>query len=188
MGIKIKMKKKILKMLAVVTLLVIPSQMVLAQGFDIFGSGSSSSPYGTGSTYRGTSSGLGASGLGSSLGTSGLGSGSGSSGITIPQTGLPNNSNGIAGVLTNVLKWLLAIVGTLAIIAFVVSGIQYLVSAGDEKSIETAKRNLTYSIVGVVVALSGLIILTTINMVLSGQAPSANGGTSSGISGSPMGY
>lgn len=85
-----------------------------------------------------------------------------------PNTGLPENAQGIAGVLSNVLMFLLATVGILAVIAFVVSGIQYLVSAGDERNIETAKRNLTYSVVGVVVALAGLIIVTTIDMILRG--------------------
>jgi hypothetical protein len=94
--------------------------------------------------------------------------------LTIPSnTGLPTNSNGIAGVLSNVLMWLLAIIGTLSVIAFVVSGIQYLTAAGDEKNIETAKKNLTYSVIGVVVALSGLIIVTTISMILGGTAPTA---------------
>ena len=94
--------------------------------------------------------------------------------LSIPSnTGLPTNSNGIAGVLSNVLMWLLAIIGTLSVIAFVISGIQYLTAAGEEKNIETAKRNLTYSVVGVVVALSGLIIVTTISMILSGTAPTA---------------
>jgi hypothetical protein len=69
--------------------------------------------------------------------------------------------------------WLLAIIGTLSVIAFVVSGIQYLTAAGDEKNIETAKKNLTYSVIGVVVALSGLIIVTTISMILGGTAPTA---------------
>ena len=64
--------------------------------------------------------------------------------------------------------WILALIGMIAIIAFVISGIQYLISAGDEGMIETAKRNMTYSIVGVLVALSGWVIIKAINQFLGG--------------------
>ena len=153
------------------------------------GNGSIYSPSSLGGDYSSLGS-LGSSGLGS-LGSSSLGSlgsygslgssGSYGSGLQMPQnTGLPQNSNGVVGVLSNVLMWLLAIVGTLSVIAFVVAGIQYLVSAGNEKDMETAKRSLTYAIIGVVVALAGLIILTTITSVLGGTAPSASGGSTMG--------
>ncbi len=72
-------------------------------------------------------------------------------------------------VSLNVLKWLLLIAGTVAIIAFVISGIQYLVSAGNDDIIETAKRNMIYSIVGVIIMLSGLIIITAIDTWLRGS-------------------
>lgn len=66
------------------------------------------------------------------------------------------------------MKWMLYLFGFLAIIAFVISGIQYLTAAGNMSSIETAKRNMNYSIIGVVVALSGLVILIAIDALLRG--------------------
>lgn len=87
------------------------------------------------------------------------------SGICFP-TGTGLSSAPVGLLLMRLMNWLLAILGTLAIIAFVISGIQYLVSAGNEDMIETAKRNMWYSIVGVVVALSGWIIIITIDQVL----------------------
>jgi hypothetical protein len=87
------------------------------------------------------------------------------SGICFPaDTGLSSAPVGL--LLMRLMNWLLAIFGTLAIIAFVISGIQYLVSVGNEEMIETAKRNMWYSIVGIVVALSGWIIIITIDQVL----------------------
>lgn len=68
------------------------------------------------------------------------------------------------------MKWLLGIVGFLGIIAFVISGIQYLTSAGDDDQISTAKRNMKYSIIGVVVALSGMIVITAVTAFLGGNA------------------
>ena len=97
---------------------------------------------------------------------------SGSTGVCIPtDTGLPDaggSADPVATVIENVMLWLLGIVGFIAIIAFVISGMQYLLSAGDQNMIETAKRNMKWSIVGVVVALIGLIILNFVFGMLGG--------------------
>ncbi|MFA5777569.1 MAG: pilin [Parcubacteria group bacterium] len=91
-----------------------------------------------------------------------------SSGVCFPiSTNLPNPSGGVVGIITNILYWLLSIFGMLAVIAFVISGIQYIFSVGDEKAIDTAKRSMKWSIVGVVVALSGLVVLYAIGGILS---------------------
>ncbi len=66
------------------------------------------------------------------------------------------------------MQWLLYIVGFVAIIAFVVSGIQYLLAGASEEMAKQAKANMQYAIIGVVVALSALIIIRAIQGVLSG--------------------
>lgn len=78
-------------------------------------------------------------------------------------TGLPDPVGGIGEVLMNLMDWLLGIFGMLAVIAFVISGIQYLLAAGDERQAETAKRNMKYSIIGIAVALSAYIIIDAIS-------------------------
>ncbi len=95
-----------------------------------------------------------------------------STGVCIPiNTGLPQGAttDPIIAVAEAVMLWLLRIVGIIAVIAFVVSGIQYLTSAGSESQIETAKRNMKWSIVGVIVALMGLIILNFVDDMLNGN-------------------
>lgn len=90
-----------------------------------------------------------------------------SSGIYWPtNSGLPENT--VSGVLSGVLSWLLGIFGLLALIGFIISGIQYLTSAGNDSMLETAKRNMTWSIVGVIVALSGFVIIQAIDLALRG--------------------
>jgi len=99
-----------------------------------------------------------------------LNSGSAGSGIYIPSnTGLPDPAGGIKAILTNLLNWLLGIIGILAIISFIISGITYLISTGDEDIIDRAKRNMTYSIVGVIVALAGYVIIQAVDFMLRGQ-------------------
>jgi hypothetical protein len=110
-------------------------------------------------------------GVNSGIGTTSPGTGNTnpnldcSSGVCFPtNTSLP--SAGVATIISNVLYWLLGIFGFLAIIAFVISGIQYILSAGSEKGVDTAKRNMKWAMVGVVVALSGLVIIYAIDKAL----------------------
>ena len=84
---------------------------------------------------------------------------------TIAGMGMPD-SPGIKSVLVNILKWMLEIFGLLALIAFIISGGQYLLASGDEKMIGTAKKNMTYSIIGIIVALSGFIIIRAVDTAL----------------------
>lgn len=91
---------------------------------------------------------------------------SSASSITIPQTDLPDPAGGIKAILTSALNWLLGILGILGIIGFVVSGIMYLISTGDENMVKRAKNGMLYSIVGIVVGLAGVVLISTINTLL----------------------
>ena len=77
---------------------------------------------------------------------------------------LPNSS--ILGILTSFLTWLLLILGIVAIISFIISGLLYLTSAGDETQATRAKKAMTYSIIGLIVGLSGLIAIRAIYTAL----------------------
>lgn len=92
-------------------------------------------------------------------------------GIVIPTgTGLPDPPGGIAKIIRNLLTWLLGIVGVIAIIGFVISGIQYLTSAGDEDRMQSAKRNMLYAIIGVVVVLSSFVVIQAIQYALEARS------------------
>ncbi|KKW05618.1 MAG: hypothetical protein UY41_C0045G0004 [Candidatus Moranbacteria bacterium GW2011_GWE1_49_15] len=77
----------------------------------------------------------------------------------------------IYDIISGFLIWVMAIFGILSIMAFVISGIQYVTSAGDESQIDTAKRNMKWSSVGVLVGLSGFIIIQAISRALTGAFP-----------------
>ena len=90
------------------------------------------------------------------------------SGFQIPgNTGLQQGS--ITDILNNGMNWLLMIVGVIGVVAFAISGILYLTAAGDEERIKTAKKAMIMSIVGVVVALLGVVILKAVQSFLSGN-------------------
>ena len=82
-------------------------------------------------------------------------------------TNLPSSS--LFQIIQNVMLWLLGILGFVAVIGFVISGILYLVAAGDETAQERAKRAMIYSITGVIVGLVGLVILYAAQRLLAGQ-------------------
>lgn len=62
-------------------------------------------------------------------------------------------------IIRGVMLWLLGILGFIAVIGFVISGIMYLVAAGDEDAQKKAKRAMYYSITGIIVGLVGIVAL-----------------------------
>lgn len=82
--------------------------------------------------------------------------------------GLPSAS--IYSIVENFLYWLLGIFGIVGIIGFIISGILYLTAAGNETQAEKAKKAMTYSIIGIIVGLSGLVVIFAIDWALSGYS------------------
>lgn len=94
------------------------------------------------------------------------------SGPTLPtsaQTGLSDRS--FAQILTGVLVWLLGIVGIVALISFIISGVMYLLAAGDEKLADKGKNGMTYSVIGITIILGAYVIIQAIEFALNGSRP-----------------
>lgn len=90
-------------------------------------------------------------------------------GIYIPEsTGLPSNT--VQGVLKNLLTWLLGTMGILAMIGFIISGIMYIMSSGNDDMITKAKSGFKYSVIGITVALSSFIIIQAVQYALQGTS------------------
>lgn len=68
----------------------------------------------------------------------------------------------LSQIARNVLDFLLSIVGVLAIIMLVVGGIMYLTAAGNEDQLDSGKKIVKYSIIGIAVALAALVIVSQI--------------------------
>ena len=81
-------------------------------------------------------------------------------------TQLPSGT--ITNIITNFMKWALALLGVFAVIGFVIAGIMYLISAGNENMQEKAKKAMIYSIVGVIVGLLGYVIMQAVETWLGG--------------------
>lgn len=68
----------------------------------------------------------------------------------------------IAQIALNTLSFLLGVVGVLSVIMIVVGGMMYLFAAGDEDRIDKGKKIVTYSIIGILVALAAMVIVRQI--------------------------
>ena len=82
--------------------------------------------------------------------------------------GLPNGT--IYNIISNIFYWLMAILGIIGVIGFIISGILYLISTGDETIIERAKAAMKWAIVGVIVGLMGVVIIQAIDLALRGYS------------------
>lgn len=75
----------------------------------------------------------------------------------------------ITEIATSIMSWLLGIFAVLGVMGFVISGIIYLTSAGDENAISRAKQAMVYSILGIIVGLSGYLIIVAVQSMLGGS-------------------
>ena len=90
-------------------------------------------------------------------------------GYAVPTgTNLPTGS--VASIITNIMNWLLGLIGAVGVIGFAIAGILYLTAAGDETKIGTAKNAMLYSIIGVLVALAGMVALQFANNLLNASS------------------
>ncbi len=77
----------------------------------------------------------------------------------VSAAGVIESAPSVAHILMNVLYFLLSVVGIVAILSLVVAGLRYMLAFGNTEQIASAKKMTIYSIIGVVVALSALILL-----------------------------
>lgn len=87
--------------------------------------------------------------------------------------GKKTDVNDIFKTIVNVL---LFIVGVIAVIMIIVSGIRYTSSAGNSNSVAAAKNTLLYSVIGLVVAIFAYAIVNFIVFKASGGTSGVNPG------------
>jgi len=75
-----------------------------------------------------------------------------------------NKNDDVKVYLKNIVNVLLYVLGAIAVIVIILSGIFYVISAGDSNAVTKAKNTLFYAVVGLVVAILAYAI---VNFVLS---------------------
>ncbi len=72
----------------------------------------------------------------------------------------------IDDVLKNVEKWLLGIVGGLAVLFIIIGGVRYIISAGNPDQAGAAKKTILYAIIGIIVVVFSYAVVTLIQSLL----------------------
>lgn len=80
-----------------------------------------------------------------------------------------NQSLTLKEIAMNVMKTLLSSFGVIAIIVLVIAGIMYLTAGGDDKKAETGKKMFKWAVIGIIVALSSLVIVREIDKLIGAR-------------------
>ena len=75
-----------------------------------------------------------------------------------------NSSNPILSLIAGFSNWLVAIIGAVAVLMIIISGIQMIASAGQPEAIKAAKKRLSTTVLSLVVLVSMKVILNLIVM------------------------
>ncbi len=88
---------------------------------------------------------------------------------TEPESGsdLIANATTVSTIITNMMQFLLTIIGILGIISFVIAGILYISAGGNQANADKAKKAVFYSILAVAVSGASLIVIQQIIHILS---------------------
>jgi hypothetical protein len=68
----------------------------------------------------------------------------------------------ISTIISNILGFILGAVGVVGMLSFAVSGFLYIASQGNESAMKQAKQAMIYSVIGVAVVATALIIVRTL--------------------------
>ncbi|MFA4995902.1 MAG: pilin [Patescibacteria group bacterium] len=76
------------------------------------------------------------------------------------------NSN-IGDIVNNVITWIIYIVGVLAFIYLVVSGITYITAGGNAEQAKKGQQGIINSVIGIVIVVLAYVILTAVSNTAS---------------------
>ncbi len=90
-------------------------------------------------------------------------------------TSVAQNAPGVAkgtsfDVALKLINFAITLIGVLGVIMFIYAGFLYMIAAGDEAKITKAKNTMTYSIVGLVVAVLGFVVVATVQTYIVKQS------------------
>jgi len=86
----------------------------------------------------------------------------------------------ITGVLTGIIKWMLGLVGFLALIALIIGGGRMVIDFGNEEQVHKAKQTILWAVIGlaVVILSYALVNIVTSEILKTSGGNSYDSGTS----------
>lgn len=82
---------------------------------------------------------------------------------------LPNGGGVTSGNLTNILYWVYAMGGIIAVAVLVYAGIKYLASQGEPAKVKQASQIIAYAIIGLIVVVLAGAITAFISGIIGGS-------------------
>ena len=70
-------------------------------------------------------------------------------------------------LVSNFLKWILSVAGALTLLMLITGGVFYITSSGNEQKIETARKMITWTILGLMLILASYSIIVVLDKVLT---------------------
>ncbi len=77
----------------------------------------------------------------------------------VKQAGGDKNTKGLPGFIENITNLLLFLVGVIAVIAIVISGLRFVTANGNQDQVASARNGIIYAVVGIVVAMMAYAIV-----------------------------
>jgi len=74
----------------------------------------------------------------------------------------------VADLVSNITSYIFSLIGILAVLMFVISGVLFVISAGNPGKIDQAKKIAIYAAVGTGIALSGAGLIALVKQILTG--------------------
>lgn len=79
--------------------------------------------------------------------------------VNIAHAGVISDAPSISQVGIKILFFLLSVTGIIAIISLVLAGALYFFAVGDEKKIKIAKKAASFSVIGIILAMSAMVLV-----------------------------
>ncbi len=73
-----------------------------------------------------------------------------------------NSGGGILGnnsVILTIIRTLILVIGAISVVVIIIGGLRYVLSNGDANGVQAAKNTILYAVVGLIVAVSGQVII-----------------------------
>jgi crotonobetainyl-CoA:carnitine CoA-transferase CaiB-like acyl-CoA transferase len=70
-------------------------------------------------------------------------------------------------ILTDTLKWILGVAGSIALLSLIISGIMYITSTGDQQKATKAKIAIKWTLAGLILILLSYSILVVIDSIFT---------------------
>ena len=74
--------------------------------------------------------------------------------------GVPTSTANIGQGIANIIKLMMSVVGSVALVFLIVGGLQLAFSTGNAKRVSQARETILYAVIGIIVAIAALAIVT----------------------------